>query len=113
MFADKSMQGLTFLLSAFPCQAGKIERPYTALCLQMARLALLSDGARLQMGSPEAARSKLLLSGSVPGCSHAKEGSREQSRLQPGAEWSVYAQFHVPGSHTLMGPLRRADTLLL
>lgn len=54
MFADKSMQGLTFPLSAFLCQVGKIERPYPALCLQMVRLALLSDGARLQMGSPEA-----------------------------------------------------------
>lgn len=107
MFADKSMQGLTFLLSAFLCQVGKIERPYPALCLQMARLALLSDGARLQMGSPEAVWSKLLLSGSVPGCSHAKDCWREQSRLQR----SVYVQFHVPRSHALMGPLRRADTL--
>lgn len=78
MFADKSMQGLTFLLSAFLCQVEKIERPCPALCLQMARPALLSDGARLQMGSLEAVWSKLLLSGSVPGRSHAKEGSREQ-----------------------------------
>lgn len=102
MFADKSMQRSTFLLSAFLCQVGKIERPYPALCLQMARLVLLSDGARLQMGSPKAVWSKLLLSGSVPGCSHAKEGSREQSRLQPGAEQSVYVQFRVPGSHALV-----------
>lgn len=41
------------------------------------------------MGSPEAVWSKLLLSGSVPDCSQAKEGSREQSRLQPGAERSM------------------------
>lgn len=97
MFADKSMQGLTFLLSAFLCQVGKTERPCPALDLQMASLALLSDGARLQMGSPEAGWSKLLLSGPVPRCSHEKEAQEsDPGCMQPGAGSLSMCSFMFP-----------------
>lgn len=91
MFADKSMQGLTFLLSGFLRQVGKIERPYPVLCLQMVRLVLLFDGARLQMGSPEAGWSKLLLSGPSPATLTQKETGEPAGAGRP-----VYVQFHVP-----------------
>lgn len=102
MFADKSMQGLTFLLSAFLCQVEKIERPCPALCLQMARPALLSDDARLQMGSLYRASCS-----SLDLCQAAlmqKKAQESKSRLQPGAERSVYVQFHVPRLSCPHGP---------
>lgn len=83
MFADKAVQGLTFLPALPPgtrLWRWKVPTPWAYCVFLSPRYywgpVCLFQGTRLQMGGCEAGWSKLLWSGPVSGCSHPRGGSR-------------------------------------
>lgn len=113
MFADKSMQGLTFLLSALLSQVGEIERPYPTLhyaCRWRGLLfCVMAPGCRW-----EAPRLYGASCSSLDLCQTALKQKKAQES-NPGCSLVLSGLCAVSCSRIscLHGPLWRVDTPLL
>lgn len=96
MFADKAVQGLTFLPALPPdtwlWRLKAPTLPASCVFLSPRMLRACVPVSRLQMGRCEVGWSKLLWPGPVPGCSHPRGRWRGQSWEGAAAWWGQPVQ---------------------